>query len=161
METPAQQKGQQKDRAEQLPRGTLINHRNVRIEWGHCDAAGIVFFPRYFEYFDAATHALFALAGCPQREMQEKFQIVGCPLVEARARFLSPLHYDEDVRIETCIAEFGRSSFRVQHRLYKGETLAVEAWETRVWTAASAGNPGKMESRPIPPEFIRRFTDGS
>jgi 4-hydroxybenzoyl-CoA thioesterase len=138
--------------------GTLVNRRNVRIEWGHCDAAGIVFFPRYFEYFDASTHALFEHAGCPQREMREKFQIVGCPLVEARARFLAPLHYDEDVIIETCIAEFSRRSFRVQHRLYKGETLAVEGWETRVWTALSADDPKKMESRPIPEEFIRKFS---
>ena len=27
--------------------------RNVRIEWGQCDPAGIVFYPRYFEIFDA------------------------------------------------------------------------------------------------------------
>ena len=26
--------------------------RTVRIEWGDCDPAGIVYFPRYFEYFD-------------------------------------------------------------------------------------------------------------
>jgi 4-hydroxybenzoyl-CoA thioesterase len=148
------------ERGEQVSRdGKLVNRRIVRIEWGHCDAAGIVFFPRYFEYFDASTHALFERAGCPQREMRERFQIVGCPLVEARARFLVPLHYDEDVVIETCIAEFGRSSFQVQHQLYKGDALAVEAWETRVWTASSPENPAKMESRPIPEEFKRIFAD--
>jgi len=154
MEIPAEQQERSKE-----PRPeTLVNRRDVHIEWGHCDAAGIVFFPRYFEYFDAATHALFERAGCPQREMRKRFQIVGCPLVEARARFLAPLHYDENVTIDTYIAEFGRSSFRVQHRLCKGEQLAVEAWETRVWTAASATDAEKMESRPIPAEFIEKFS---
>jgi 4-hydroxybenzoyl-CoA thioesterase len=147
----------QPERSEQPQPGTLVNRREVHIEWGHCDAAGLVFFPRYFEYFDAATHALFEQAGCPQREMRKRFQIVGCPLVEARARFLAPLQYDENVTIETFIAEFGRSSFRVQHRLFKGDVLAVEGWETRVWTAMSANDPEKMESRPIPAEFIEKF----
>lgn len=30
----------------------LTNRRTVRIEWGDCDPAGIVYFPRYFAIFD-------------------------------------------------------------------------------------------------------------
>jgi 4-hydroxybenzoyl-CoA thioesterase len=37
----------------------LTNRREIQIEWGDCDPFGIVFFPRYFEYFDACTNALF------------------------------------------------------------------------------------------------------
>ena len=40
----------------------LRNTRKVRIEWGDCDPAGIVFYPRYFEMFDASTSALFERA---------------------------------------------------------------------------------------------------
>ena len=32
--------------------------RNARIEWGDCDPAGIVFFPRYFAMFDSSNLAL-------------------------------------------------------------------------------------------------------
>ena len=39
------------------------NRRKVHIEWGDCDAAGIVFYPRYFAMFDASTHHLFEAAG--------------------------------------------------------------------------------------------------
>ena len=28
----------------------LTNIRTVRIEWGDCDPAGIIFYPRYFEF---------------------------------------------------------------------------------------------------------------
>ncbi len=41
----------------------LVNRRAVTIEWGDCDPAGIVFYPRYFAMFDASTAALFAVAG--------------------------------------------------------------------------------------------------
>ena len=40
----------------------LINIRQVEIEWGDCDAAGIVFYPRYFAMFDASTAYLFEKA---------------------------------------------------------------------------------------------------
>lgn len=38
---------------EEKRRPMLINRRTIRIEWGDCDPAGIVFYPRYFEWFDA------------------------------------------------------------------------------------------------------------
>ena len=41
----------------------LINRRTIRIEWGDCDPAGIVFYPQYFKWFDAAAAALVAAAG--------------------------------------------------------------------------------------------------
>ncbi len=31
------------------------NTRTLRIEWGDCDPAGIVFYPRYFAMFDTST----------------------------------------------------------------------------------------------------------
>ena len=42
----------------------LVNRRTVRIEWGDCDPAGIVFYPRYFAMFDASTSFLFEAVGC-------------------------------------------------------------------------------------------------
>ena len=38
--------------------GMLVK-RARRIQWGDCDPAGIVFYPRYFEIFDASTTAMF------------------------------------------------------------------------------------------------------
>ena len=43
-------------RAAHGPALMFSNRRTVRIEWGDCDAAGIVFYPRYFAMFDASTH---------------------------------------------------------------------------------------------------------
>ena len=40
----------------------LTNSRIVRIEWQHCDPAGIVFYPRYFAMFDTSTTYLFEKA---------------------------------------------------------------------------------------------------
>lgn len=136
----------------------LTNSRTILIEWGDCDPAGIVFYPRYFAWFDAATAGLFAAAGLPKPQMIEKYKILGIPMVDTRARFLVPSKFGDKVRIETTITEFRRSSFDVRHHLFRGETLAIEAFETRVWTIRDPDNPEHIKSQPIPAEVIALFS---
>src|SRR4249919_2310339 len=40
-------------------RANIVSRKKIHIEWGDCDPAQIVYFPRYFAYFDACTTALF------------------------------------------------------------------------------------------------------
>jgi 4-hydroxybenzoyl-CoA thioesterase len=139
----------------------IRNTRKVRIEWGDCDPARIVYFPRYFVFFDNATVGLFDAIGLPKPQMLTKFDIVGFPLVDIQARFMIPSSFGEDVVIETTIAEWGRSSFKIQHRLLKEDgRVAIEATETRVFVAADASRPGGIRSCPIPPELVERFARG-
>jgi 4-hydroxybenzoyl-CoA thioesterase len=136
----------------------FVNRRAVKIEWGDCDPAGIVFYPRYFAMFDASTHALFEAAGWPKPKMIREFDIVGCPMVDTRAKFLIPSSFGEEIVIESQVARFRNSSFDIEHRAFKAERLAIEAWETRVWTGRDPDEPSRLKSRPVPEVFIRRLT---
>ena len=139
----------------------LINVRQIQIEWGDCDPAGIVYFPRYFEYFDAATGALFEKAGLPKLRMLKEYGIVGIPLVDARARFLMPSTFGDCISIRSSVSEWGRSSFSVHHELLKAGVLAAEGFEKRVWTARSPEDPAKLVSKAIPQSVKDRFQDSS
>ena len=135
----------------------FTNRRTVRIEWGDCDAAGIVYFPRYVEYFDACTVRLFEAAGFPKPEMLKRFGMAGYPMVDLRMRFMIPSTFGDDVVVESSITEFGRSSFKVHHRLLRGEDLAVEGFETRVWTVLDPEQPGRLKSQAVPEEIKTAF----
>jgi len=135
----------------------LTNKKKIHIEWGDCDPAGIVYYPRYFAYFDNCTAALFEAAGLPKHEMLKSYRIVGIPMVDTRARFIAPSRFGDDVVVESSISEWRRSSFDVQHKLFKGDVLAVECFETRVWAARSETDAEQIESRVIPQEVIGRF----
>jgi len=135
----------------------LSNRKEIHVEWGDCDPAGIVYFPRFFEYFDACTNALFERAGFPKPEMLKKYGLLGIPLVEASAQFYVPASFGETVAVETQIVEWGGSSFRVEHKLYKGELLAAEGREKRVWTVRDPARQSGMRSEPIPAEVKQRF----
>ena len=135
----------------------LINRRTIRIEWGDCDPAGIVYFPRYFEYFDVCTNALFERAGLFKPAMLKSYGIAGIPVVDMKASFTTPSRFGEDVVVESSIAKWGNSSFVVRHRLLKGEALAVECFETRVWVVHPNGDPEKFEAQTIPSELKEKF----
>ncbi len=111
----------------------LTHRRKLIIERGHCDPAGIVLNRRYFELFDWGTWLLFEHAlGVAPASMRPTFG-VSMPLVDVRARFIVPAKSGDVVEINSTIGWFRRSSFEVQHRMWKDGQLAVEAQEVRVW----------------------------
>jgi 4-hydroxybenzoyl-CoA thioesterase len=136
----------------------LTNIRTTRIEWCDCDPAGIIFYPRYFEIFDTCTAALIERAlGMNKIDYLKAYDFAGHPVVETRARFRQPTRFGDDVAIETKLVECGRSSFKIEHRLSKAGTLAVEGFETRVWVTRDGGDPQRIKSQPIPAEVLARF----
>jgi 4-hydroxybenzoyl-CoA thioesterase len=136
----------------------LTNERLIRVQWGDCDPAGIVFYPRYFEWFDASTILLFEKAtGLTKIKMLEKYGGAGLPLLEARAVFKVASQYGDDIKIESRITEFRRSTFFVHHRVTKGDSLALEGFETRLWTMRDLENGGRLRSGNLPPEIVDAF----
>jgi hypothetical protein len=75
----------------------LTNTRTVRIEWGDCDPAGIIFYPRYFAIFDTSTTMLIErAAGMKKIEYLKAYAIAGHPVVETRAKFRLPTRFGDD-----------------------------------------------------------------
>jgi 4-hydroxybenzoyl-CoA thioesterase len=137
---------------------SFILRRQLTIEWGQCDPAGIVFNSRFFEMFDISAWMLFESAlGVTAHQLSETFGIMGIPLVDARANFLKPVKFGDVAEIASRVTEFRRSSFDIEHRLTVGGELAVDGAETRVWAARDKANPDKIGAIAIPPEIIAKF----
>ena len=139
-------------------KANLSNRKTIHIEWGDCDPAQIVYFPRYFSYFDACTAGLFKKVGLPKRQMLKTYGIIGIPLVDLRASFKAPSRFSDTVMVESEITEWRRSSFSVRHRLFNKGVLAVECFEIRVWSAVSESDPERIVSKPVPREVVEMFS---
>ena len=126
---------------------SLTFRRQLTVEWGDCDPAGIVFNPRFFEYFDANSWLLFETAlGVKQQDITSTY-----------GNFLKPIKFGDKIEIASRISEFRRSSFDVEHRISVGGELAVDGGETRVWAVRSTDDPERIAATAIPEVLIAKF----
>ena len=120
------------------------------MEWGETDAAGIVFYPNYFRWFDQAAHELFRWLGHPVAALMETE--IAIPIIDCGARFLTPLRYDDEVDITSAIVSVRTRAFRVEHTIRREGSVVCEGHEVRMWVRCAA-EPAQLQPEPIPPEI--------
>ncbi len=129
----------------------------VQVRWSEVDPAGIVFYPRFFEWFDRATEALFESLALPWPVIFPRYAIVGVPIVESGARFASPVRYGDTARIRTSVAEVRERTFRVEHEVSVEGRRCASGFEVRAWVAVPATAGGRLEARAMPAEVRTRL----
>jgi 4-hydroxybenzoyl-CoA thioesterase len=127
---------------------------SVAVQFGDCDPAGIVFFPNFSRWMDAASLAFFMECGLPPwRELVKTRGIVGTPLLEINTRFIKSVTYGETITITTWVEEWRAKAFIQHHRVMRGSDLICEGRETRVFVCRDADNPDRLRAMPIPDDI--------
>src|SRR5260370_5329020 len=101
----------------------FVNRRDVQIQWGDCDPANIVYYPRYFAMFADSTSIMFEAAGFSKQDIIHKYALVGIPMVDTRAKFHIASTHGNGITIESRVERFRRASFEVTHRVRKASAL--------------------------------------
>lgn len=122
-----------------------------KIRFGEIDQAGIVYYPRFFNYYHLAMEDFFEKAvGVPYPEVIKTWK-VGFPTVAVEADFSEPLQYGDVISILMTIPKVGRSSVRWRYRVRRQDgKVCSEATLTTVCVDMDT-----FRSRQIP-EDIRR-----
>ncbi len=128
--------------------GMMESVWEFKVRFGETDAAGIVYYPNFYKWMDQATHEMFTGIEMSTRQMLSEKK--GIPLVEASCQFKHALHFDDQIRIVTTVAEVKNKVFKLQHIFYLGDIVAAEGYEIRVWIDSSSGN---LKAVPIPDEL--------
>ncbi|MGP1255809.1 MAG: acyl-CoA thioesterase [Kiloniellales bacterium] len=124
---------------------SYVAHR--RVDWGDCDAAGIVFYPNYFRWMDSVFHELTESAGFDQRRLQTEFSLLGTPLIDAGCSFKAPASYGDDLQVSAAVTRLGESGLSLLYRFACGDRDVAEGREARVFVKSSASGLAKA---PIP-----------
>ncbi|MGQ3198269.1 MAG: acyl-CoA thioesterase, partial [Hydrogenophaga sp.] len=102
----------------------------VRVEFGDCDPAGIVWFPNFFRWIDAASRHFFHQCGVPRWEETTKtLGVIGTPLVDTHTRFVKTASYGDTLEIATRIAEWREKSFVQAYRVTRGTDPILDCEE--------------------------------
>lgn len=128
----------------------------VQLQWGECDPAGIIFYPTYFRWFDAATWSMFAAAGYHAKRMRAEH--LAMPLVAADCRFKHPAEQQDRAEVRSRILRWGGKSFVVGHDVVREDgTLLAEGSETRVWGRYINGPGSRLKGEAIGEELKALF----
>jgi YbgC/YbaW family acyl-CoA thioester hydrolase len=83
-----------------------------KVHWGDCDAARVVWFPRFLEWFEEAEENLFEALGQPRQQLIERLHF-GMPRVELHTDFHSPARIGDTLRVG--IAARVENARRIRH----------------------------------------------
>ena len=133
----------------------------VHVRWGDVDLAGIAFYPRFYEWYDLGSEALFASLGLPWPETFPRYDIVGVPIVESGSTFSSPVRYGDVLTIRSAVAWVKASTFRMEHTISVDGRLCATGFEVRAWVARPTTPAGPLSAKPIPDEVVRKLKGGA
>jgi len=110
-------------------------HREIAIEFNHCDPAGIVFYPRYFEMVNSVVENFFAeVLDYPfARIMAERS---GVPTVHLTCDFHAPSRLGERVGFVLTVERLGSRSVTVAVRAARDGERRLSAKAVLVWVGA-------------------------
>jgi 4-hydroxybenzoyl-CoA thioesterase len=129
----------------------------VSVEFGDCDPAGIVFFPNFFRWYDAASRNFFHVCGVPAwRDTEKHNGIIGTPVVDISSRFVKTATYGERIEVHTSVIEWNAKTFVMQHQILRAGELLAEGRDTRVFAIRHPDDPERIKAVPIP-EDIRHL----
>ena len=120
----------------------------VRVRFKHCDTAGIVFYPRYFEMLNDFIEDWFAEALDWPFDAMHLTGHAGVPTAELQCRFEAPSRLGELLTRELRVSHIGRSSFSVEVRLARPDggtrmhiSQRLVCVDTRTMTAQALPDP--------------------
>lgn len=119
----------------------------VPISFGHCDPAGIVFYPNFFRWFDRTFHSFLAGFG-GHANLCEVLGSKGLGLIDVGAGFRSPARDGDLMRIEMRFAWIEHKSFRINYDGWIGDRLSVQGFEVR---AVFVEQEGRMRAGAVAP----------
>ena len=119
--------------------------RNVPIRFSHCDAAGIVYFPHYFDMFNGLIEDWYGA------ELGHDYATLimdgryGFPFVHIECDFKIPSRMGEVVELTLLVERIGRSSLGIAIICHKD---GVERLRARMVTAMMSIATGKPVALP-------------
>ncbi len=104
-----------------------------KVTWGDLDALGIVFYPRFYEWMDEASHIFFDKIGLNLVGLLNEKNIIFA-LVETGATSTKPARYHDEIEIISYIKDIEEKTLFMRHKIrsLKDNSILMEGYEKRI-----------------------------
>ncbi len=124
----------------------------LKVRFGDVDPAGIVYFPKIYDYIHEAFEDLWEKHVGARYYRLLLGERIGFPLVHADVDFHQPLQFCDRPRVRIGCFRLGRSSIGLHYVFRVEERVCVDARMTVVCV-----NLEGMQPIPVPEEYRARF----
>ena len=126
---------------------SISNEQEMEVRWGDCDAAGIVYYAKYFDLFTDGRVALLRQVGLPYQQFFHEQGIV-VVAVEASCRYRKNLKPEEKYILNTRLAHLGRTRMIFEYVITKQEDQSIATEGRTVHTFVNdTGKPFDLKKR--------------
>lgn len=129
---------------------------HFRVRYSDVDRMGLLYHVNYLEYFEVGRSDWIRWFWKPYKEIED----AGCLLVviEAAIKFISPGHYDDEIKLVVKAVEWGHSRLIFEYRMTRAEdnSLICEGRTAHCFIDKS-GKPVKMPDELR--ELLNRFVN--
>jgi acyl-CoA thioesterase FadM len=133
---------------------TPLHSIEIQISFGHCDAAGIVFYPNYFRWFDRCFHTFLLDRLGGHAALCAQLGARGIGLMHVDADFRSPGTDGDRFVLEMGAPRWSGRSLTLPYTGRIGTRILVEGIETR---GVFGERDGRMTALPVAP--LREMID--
>ncbi len=126
----------------------------LQVRFGDVDPAGIVYFPRIFDYVHQAFEELWDVHVGKRYYYVLGEDHLGFPLVHSEVDFKHPLHFGDLPIVRITAFKVGRTSLGLRYCFFVNDVLCVDARMTVVCVELS-----ELKSTPFPPAYRAKFEE--
>jgi acyl-CoA thioester hydrolase len=133
--------------------GNEYTSTTFRVRYAETDQMGVVYYSNYFIWFEVGRTDFCRQRGFAYRDLEEQDAL--CLIVaEARCRYKTPAHYDDEIEVRTYLKDIRRRVLVFGYEIYRMATdeLLAEGETVHVITNR-AGRP-----RPLPEKYRELLT---
>ena len=125
----------------------IFSETEIRVRYADTDQMKMVYYAKFFEYFEQGRSDLLRSIGLPYSEIESLGYHL--PVIEAHAKYLNSARYDDLLTVTTVIKELPAVRVRIEYQLRDGETkeLLAEGYTIHGFINASTGKPARAPER--------------
>src|SRR5258706_1891610 len=113
----------------------------IRVRYADTDQMKMVYYAKFFEYFEQGRSDLLRDIGMPYPEIERMGYYL--PVIEAHARYLKSARYDDPLSITTIVNDTPQARIRIEYEVHHHETdeLLAVGHTIHSFVNAATGKP--------------------
>jgi acyl-CoA thioester hydrolase len=137
----------------------ISTETTVRVRYADTDQMKMVYYGRFFEYFEQGRSDLLREIGMSYPEIERLGYYL--PVIEAHARYLKSARYDDLLTVKTMLSEMPQARVRIEYEVFNegGKEPLASGYTVHSFLNASTGKPTRAPERFL--ETLARRFDAS